>query len=223
MGYAFQIYALFVASSTENNEVFAIITQSIVENIDNWNKDMKYLMASEGQFLVAMICKYTDFTSQYCQQLAAIIERVFSNEIRMEAVGLSIASAMFERMSNVPDGLLNSVLMNIFKCMHFYRNNTKKGVIPVAITKCVLVFFSTFIINKGVDALIAACDAIQPGILFMIMKSEGDKIKFCGGPKRDRKYTICAFTNLVCEKLGSFEPVVAQNVIKSIAELCAAG
>ena len=42
--------------------------------------------------------------------------------------------------------------------MHFYRNNTKKGVIPVAITKSVLVFFSTFIINKGIDTLIGACD-----------------------------------------------------------------
>ena len=63
MGYAFQMYALFVASSTENNEVFAVLTQSIVQNIENWNKDMKYLMQSQSQFLIAMICKYTEWTA----------------------------------------------------------------------------------------------------------------------------------------------------------------
>ena len=119
----------------------------------------------------------------------------------MEGVGLAIASAMFERMGNQADGLVNPVLMNIFKCMHFYRNNTKKGVIPVQITRSVLVFFSTFMINKGIDALLAECDKIQPGILFMILKSEGDKVKYCSAPKRDRKYAICAYTNLLCEKI----------------------
>ena len=84
--------------------------------------------------------------------------------------------------------------------MHFYRNNTKKKIIPVAITKAILIFFSTFIVNFGEDSLISVCDKIQPGIIFMILKSEGDKIKNCIGVQRDRKYAIAAFTNLVCNK-----------------------
>jgi hypothetical protein len=84
--------------------------------------------------------------------------------------------------------------------MHFYRNNTKNKVIPVAITKSILIFFATFIVNNGVDVLVDSCDSIQKDILFMILKSEGDKIKFCSSPLRDRKYVICAFTNLILEK-----------------------
>lgn len=97
--------------------------------------------------------------------------------------------------------------------MHFYRNNTKKKVIPVAITKSILVFFATFIINNGVDLLIQSCDSIQKDILYMILRSEGDKIKFCSSPSRDRKYVICAFTNLVCEKYESFLDESLKSVI----------
>jgi hypothetical protein len=34
----------------------------------------------------------------------------------------------------------------------------------------------------------------------MILKSEGEKIKFCSTPIRDRKYVIAAYSNLVTEK-----------------------
>lgn len=44
--------------------------------------------------------------------------------------------------------------------MHFYRNNTKNKVIPVAITKSILVFFATFIVNNGADLLVETCDSI---------------------------------------------------------------
>ena len=48
MGYAFQIYALFVASSSENTQIFQALTTSILQNKDNWSKEMKYLIPSLG-------------------------------------------------------------------------------------------------------------------------------------------------------------------------------
>lgn len=84
--------------------------------------------------------------------------------------------------------------------MHFYRNNTKNRVIPLAITKSVLTFFATFIINFGEKALLDTCDKIQKGIIFMILKSEGDKIKNCTISQRDRKYCAVAFSNLYCNQ-----------------------
>ena len=48
MGYAFQIYALFVASSAENTPIFQALTTSILQNKDNWGKEMKYLIPSLG-------------------------------------------------------------------------------------------------------------------------------------------------------------------------------
>jgi hypothetical protein len=79
--------------------------------------------------------------------------------------------------------------------MHFYRNNTKSKVIPISISKAIWSCFATFIIYLGAQNLIAACDKIQPGILFMVMKSEGDRIKFLTGPPaRERKYGIIAYS-----------------------------
>ena len=54
-------------------------------------------------------------------------------------------------------------------------------------------------VSFGSEGLIQACDNIQKGILFMILKSEGDKIKDCSSPLRDRKYVVAAFTKLVCD------------------------
>ena len=78
-------------------------------------------------------------------------------------------------------------------------------------------------VNYGSETLSKACDNIQPGILFMIMKSEGDKIKFCTAPPRDRKYAIAAYTNLILEKSNLFVEDSIKNVISSLIELCNKG
>jgi len=103
--------------------------------------------------------------------------------------------------------------------MHFYRNNTRNKVIPLSITKAIHIFFSTFMINFGHDKLLQSCDKIQPGILFMILKSEGDKIKFCSAPVRDRKYVIAAYTNLITDKSAMFLEDSLKQVISSLIEL----
>lgn len=105
--------------------------------------------------------------------------------------------------------------------MHFYRNNTKNKVIPASIVKAILVFFATFIVNFGEESLIAACDKIQPGIIFMILKSEGEKLKLCSSPPRDRKYVIAAYTNLVCNKPQSFLDDSLKSTIGGLVELTA--
>ena len=69
IGYAFQIYALFVAHTAENNPVFQTLTQSIVTTPGNWAHDMRYLMPSQASFLVAMICRHTEFMKQYIPNL----------------------------------------------------------------------------------------------------------------------------------------------------------
>lgn len=53
----------------------------------------------------------------------------------------------------------------------------------------------------------------------MILKSEGEKIKFCSTPIRDRKYVIAAYSNLVTEKSQSFLDDSLKNVISSLIEL----
>lgn len=63
MGYAFQIYALFVASSDQNNALYEALTNSILQNKENWSKEMKFLIPSLGQFLIAMICKFPEYMS----------------------------------------------------------------------------------------------------------------------------------------------------------------
>lgn len=57
----------------------------------------------------------------------------------------------------------------------------------------------------------------------MILRSEGDKIKLCVSPPRDRKYIIAAFTNLVCNKPQSFLEDSLKTVIGSLVELSSKG
>ena len=80
----------------------------------------------------------------------------------MEQDALKIGSAVFEKIGNNFDNgsFLHSVLMSIFTCLHFYRNNTKSKAIPTSIMKCVHTFFTTFMMNHGSEALIFASDKI---------------------------------------------------------------
>ena len=53
----------------------------------------------------------------------------------------------------------------------------------------------------------------------MILKSEGDKLKFCMAPARDRKYVICAFSNLICERPELYLEDSLKKNISSLIEL----
>lgn len=160
MGYAFQIFALFVASHSELQEVYKALAQSLLGNQANWANDMKYLMPAMGQFLIAMICKHPQYMQGFNEQISQIIKHVMSTDIRMESVGLQIGSALFERIGVPNKDFLREYLLAIFTSMSFYRNNTKNKVIPVKITVAVLIFFATFIVNHGAASLLEACDEI---------------------------------------------------------------
>lgn len=47
--------------------------------------------------------------------------------------------------------------------------------------------------------LIDACDSIQRGVLYMVIKSEGAAIKYVQEPARDRKYVLIAYSKLLAE------------------------
>lgn len=61
---------------------------------------------------------------------------------------MKISSAVFEKIGAGFDNgsFLSSILMGIFKSLHFYRNTTKSHVIPNSIMKCVHSFFTTFMV-----------------------------------------------------------------------------
>ena len=119
-------------------------------------------------------------------------------------------------MQNFDDQIVKDFLFGIFSSLNFWRNNTKNKIIPVAIMKQTHLFFATFMCSHGPAKLIQVCDSIQPGILFMIMKSEGDKIKLVQSPPRDRKYVIKAYTDLVVNYAQSFQGDSLGNVISCL-------
>jgi len=109
----------------------------------------------------------------------------------------------------------------VFSCLHYYRNNTKGKIIPVTISKAIWSVLATFVIYHGTQALVAACDKIQPGILFMIMKSEGDKIKLVQGPPvREKKYAIIAYSQILQEACQHIPNDVITTVVRSLIDLC---
>lgn len=114
---------------------------------------------------------------------------------------MQIASGIFEKLAAgapLNDQFVHGFLLSVFSSLHFYRNNTKAKVIPITISKAIWSCLATFIIYQGAQNLIAACDKIQPGILFMVLKSEGEKIKqLVGPPARERKYGIIAYSQVL--------------------------
>ena len=65
MGYAFQIYAVFVACSDTLTDNYKLLTDSILKDLSNWGSDMKYLIPALANFVVAMTFKYPDFIKGY--------------------------------------------------------------------------------------------------------------------------------------------------------------
>jgi hypothetical protein len=200
MGYAFQIFSLFVSRSHQLNPLYDAILQSLLQTQSNWGVDMKYLIPSMTQYLIAMICKYPEHSSQHASLFTQIVKHLMTHTVRMETSALEIASVLFERLGLNDSSFLNEVLLAIFQCLHFYRNSTKNQSVPLVITKQTLAFFATVVVNSSVDTLVSACDSIQPGIMFMVLNSLGDQLKFCSSPARIRKYTIVAFSQIVSQK-----------------------
>ena len=144
-----------------------------------------------------MIFKYPEVLQQYYQNLLEIIRHLMSPDIRMEQISLQIGSAVFEKIGVPSPDFFKNYVLSIFQCMHFYRNNTKSKVIPIPITKSIWTFYANFMIYNGSQTLVDTCNTIQQDILFMIMRSEGEKIKFVTAPFRDRKYAIVAYSKFI--------------------------
>jgi hypothetical protein len=162
---------------------------------------MKYLIPAISQFLIAMMFKYPQHLSQFSNNLQEIIKTLMMPDIRMEPTAMLIASAVFEKLGVPNPQFLHDFLLSVFTCLHFYRNNTKNKVIPVTITKAIWSCFSNIMIYHGTSTLVGACNKIQPDIMFMILKSEGDKIKHITTPPRDKKYAIMAYTQFMQDTL----------------------
>lgn len=172
-----------------------------MQNQQNWSKEMKYLVPALSVFLMTVISKHPEYACQHIENIKWVIKHLLSAEMREEKSALQIAQSIFEKIGLGFDqgDLLHQVLYGIFSALHFYRNNTKSKVIPSAIMRCVHNFFSVFMICHSSKILVEACDKIQPGILFMVLKSEGSAIKFVSEPARDRKYCIVAYSRLLAE------------------------
>ena len=54
----------------------------------------------------------------------------------------------------------------------------------------------------------------------MIMKSEGEKIKFVTAPARDRKYAIVAYSQFIQDYVSTIPDDVLQIVIRALVEIC---
>jgi len=116
---------------------------------------MRYLIPALSDFLIAMIYKYPEnFTSvpRNIQSIQGIVSHLMQPDIRMEPTAMSIASAIFEKLSmggGLSEEFINGFLFSVFSCLHFYRNNTKAKIIPLTISKAIWSCFATFIIYQG--------------------------------------------------------------------------
>lgn len=66
--------------------------------------------------------------------------------------------------------------------------------------------------------LVDACDKIQPGILFMVLKSEGAAIKYVSEPARDKKYCLVAYSRLLAEYATTMPRETIGELINALIE-----
>jgi hypothetical protein len=84
IGYAFQIYTLFVANSRVLKENYKLLAESILSSAGNWGSDMKYLIPSLSNFAIAIIFKYPDLARANLDNILNIIKKLIGTDIRME-------------------------------------------------------------------------------------------------------------------------------------------
>ena len=54
----------------------------------------------------------------------------------------------------------------------------------------------------------------------MIMRSEGEKIKFITSPARDRKYAIVAYSQFIQDFVSTIPDDVLQIVTRALVDIC---
>ncbi len=54
----------------------------------------------------------------------------------------------------------------------------------------------------------------------MILKSEGEKIRYVTSPSRDRKYAIVAYSQFIQDMIQVIPDEVLSTLIKSLIDLC---
>lgn len=91
IGYAFQLYATFVANSpyaSEGGEMkqnYSALAQSLLQqDLANWSKEMKYAIPAFTLYLQTIMAKYQDFAKQHGPQITAIIEHLLGAGMRCE-------------------------------------------------------------------------------------------------------------------------------------------
>jgi hypothetical protein len=125
---------------------------------------MRYLIPSLANYVIAVIYKYPgEFLSDAnnIKVLQEIVSHLMKPDVRMESTGMSIASAIFEKLTAgapLNDQFVKGFLFSVFSCLHFYRNNTKAKIIPLTISKAIWSCLATYIIYQGAGNLISACD-----------------------------------------------------------------
>ena len=69
LGYAFQIYSIFIATSKELKPTYQLLCQSVIEGLNNWGKEMKYLIPALTILVTTVICKFPDYARSKMQNL----------------------------------------------------------------------------------------------------------------------------------------------------------
>ena len=69
MPYAFQIYSLFVANSSEITQDYQVIVDSILKTQSNWDKNMKYVIPAFVQYVIAMTYKHPQVIRNYTENI----------------------------------------------------------------------------------------------------------------------------------------------------------
>ena len=201
LGYVFQVFAAFVMASdcAEVKHSYSTLFGMMLEDKDNWSVEMKYLVPPMVRFVCALCYRFPTYVASLLESLMTIYNHVLST-LHLEEDAVLLLSALFETMPISEPAILETLttaLHSSFSLLSFYKNNTKRKMIPFRFIRSIFLMLSKISIRHGPETTLMICEKVQPGMLIGLLSSEIEALRRMNHPPRDRRKFVIGFSKML--------------------------
>ena len=218
--YAFQIHSLFLSISAAPSDAHKTIMNSLLSSKANWNSSMKYLIPSLVLFTKVFIQKQKEILQP--KDIQVLVETFASLlNLRLDESAFSLAQTLVRiyPIQQFAD-FLKMIMVAI--CQRIQTDKAKLSATPISFSRAFICFLSEIFILYGFESVYKICEAIQPGLFFMIINSQVESLQYIEGKVKARR-CIYAFLLLASEKVVLQNQKLWLDMIKPIIILASGG
>lgn len=199
--YIMQIYAAFIlkSKSSKLDSTYETIAKSILENPDNSNPDMKYMVPGMIRVLCAIMYKYPDFYTEYLDNIFGLFDKVLK-ELRLEGDAMEFLSTIIEvyPIDSIATQVIDATKA-VFHQMFWYKEKSQAHLVPQTFVTSVLIFMSRYILTYKSSELVQLIDSTKQNLIFNFLDKYGYYIGKIGTNNPYRRHVLVGFCRLVTE------------------------